>query len=157
MTPEQREQRAAHCRAIAGRGGQATYQAHGREHMARIGKRGFQVALELGWGEWLWQTTFRLTYEGRVGHPRPQPARTEQARADQRVRDEARRRYTPLGRCSWPGCGEPAQHRHHITGVRVPDANDHVVTYCLAHHTEAERAKRLQRRQGRQAGQSHGQ
>lgn len=156
MTPEQREQRAAHCRAIAGRGGQATYQAHGCEHMARIGKWGFQVALELGWGAWLWQTRFSLTYEARFGPPRPQPEQTERAREAGRVRAAARRRYTALGACSWPGCTEQAQHRHHLKGVRVHDANEHVVAYCLAHHTEAERAKRRQRRESRQAGNGEG-
>ena len=35
--------RAAHCRAIASKGGRATYERHGRRHMQRIGRRGWEV------------------------------------------------------------------------------------------------------------------
>lgn len=51
--------RAAHCRAIAAKGGQATAQKHGRRHMQRIGRRGWETttaryfaaspALHLAW------------------------------------------------------------------------------------------------------------
>jgi hypothetical protein len=138
MTPDER---AAHLRAIAGKGGRSTYRRYGREHFVTIGKRGFAVALELGWGDWLWRTKFNLTYEAIVGHPRP-TERSERTRASQRKRAEARRLYPQLGRCAWPGCTAQAEQRHHLKGVQVPDANDHVVGYCAAHHKQVERDKR---------------
>lgn len=43
MTPEER---AALCRRIASSGGKKTVERHGRDHMSKIGKRGFIAALE---------------------------------------------------------------------------------------------------------------
>jgi len=43
--------RAAHCRAIASKGGQTTHQRHGRAHMQAIGRRG-------------WETTTRRYFAG---------------------------------------------------------------------------------------------
>lgn len=41
-----KDERIAHLRAIASRGGKATVAKHGREHMSRIGKLGFIATLE---------------------------------------------------------------------------------------------------------------
>lgn len=38
--------RREHCRRIASRGGRATVARHGREHMQKIGRKGFEVTTE---------------------------------------------------------------------------------------------------------------
>jgi general stress protein YciG len=40
-----RDKRREHLRTIASKGGKSTVARHGREHMSRIGKKGFRAAL----------------------------------------------------------------------------------------------------------------
>ncbi len=75
--------RAAHCRRIAGSGGRATVQRHGRQHMSEIGRRGFQSTTEryfrneFDHKQWLasagahmyWRSTSLPMRYDRNGHP----------------------------------------------------------------------------------------
>lgn len=88
--------RAAHCRAIASKGGRTTYERHGRRHMQRIGRRGWETTtaryfaadplLHITWlttaGAYAYFShtglTMKYTREGRAVWPEelpPHPAR----------------------------------------------------------------------------------
>lgn len=43
MTTKKAFNRAEHCRRIASKGGRAVVAKHGREHMSRIGRKGFEA------------------------------------------------------------------------------------------------------------------
>jgi len=64
MTPEER---AAHCRRIAALGGRAHVAARGKEYMARIGRVGFQAAIDLGYGKYLATVVLRRGYYEKYG------------------------------------------------------------------------------------------
>jgi hypothetical protein len=88
MTPDERAQ---HCRRIASRGGRALVAKYGRDHMSRIGRRGFDVTTERHFGgdedehkRWLravgafvyWSSTgIRMKYDhaGRAVWPETKP------------------------------------------------------------------------------------
>jgi len=131
MTPQER---AAHCRRIGQLGGQATVKALGHTHMSTIGKRGFQAALDLGYGDYL-RTKLAPSYRAKFGHE----PRLGRNKAGDKARAQARRATPTLGRCAWPVCTAPATERHHVDGWQVsPDT----CGLCDAHHTDLERAYR---------------
>lgn len=138
------DQRNAHLRRIARLGGLATYAKYGSAYYSHIGKLGFRVTLELGWGPWL-RTRLAASYEAKFGTPLPAPplspserAQFEQLRADAAVRAAARRAHPrrSLGGCQWPGCRRHAQEIHHLRGVRAAGANapENLRFLCTDHH-----------------------
>jgi len=131
MTPDER---AAHCWRIGRLGGQATYRTLGQAHMSMIGKRGFQVALDLGYGDYL-LTKLAPSYRAKFGRD-PVAGRN---RDGDTARAQARRATPTLGRCSWRDCTAPATQRHHVDGWRV---SADTCGLCDAHHAEFERAYR---------------
>jgi len=131
MTPDER---AAHCRRIGQLGGQATYRMLGKTHMSAIGKRGFQAALDLGYGEYL-LPKLAPTYRAKFGRE-PIAGRN---RAGDAARAQARQEKPALGRCSWPACVAPATQRHHVDGWKSSPAT---CGFCAAHHAEFERQYR---------------
>ncbi len=162
MTPEER---AAHCQRIGHLGGQATVKTFGHTHMSAIGKRGFQAALDLGYGDylltkeplkinfpvWLPHSSVRGgTVAGSYFLTSPKLAPSYRAKfgrdpvvgrnpAGAAARAQARRDTPTLGRCSWHACTVPATQRHHVDGwTNGPDT----CGFCAAHHTAFERAYR---------------
>lgn len=136
--------RAAHCRRIATLGGQATLRLHGSEHFAAMGRHGFSVALQLGWGPWL-AGKLQASYIAKFGRPIVLgPAALAKARA----RAQARRIYGGMP-CDVPGCGERGQ-VHHVHGVEAGNGEHNIVVLCEAHHRELHRAARRSRRLARE-------
>ncbi len=131
MTPDER---AAHCRRIGQLGGQATYRTFGQAHMSAIGKRGFQVALDRGYGEYL-LTKLAPRYRAQFGRD---PVLGRNAAGD-KARAAARTATPTLGRCAWQGCTAQATERHHVDGWKASPAT---CGLCHAHHTQLERAYR---------------
>jgi hypothetical protein len=131
MTPEER---AAHCRRIGSLGGQATVKALGHTHMSMIGKKGFQAALDRGYGDYLLEK-LAPSYRAKFGKD-PTLGRN---RAGDKARAAARRETPALGRCAWPVCTAPATQRHHVDGWQV---SAETCGLCDAHHTDLERAYR---------------
>jgi len=131
MTPDER---AAHCRRIGRLGGQATYRMLGQAHMSAIGKRGFHVALDRGYGEYL-LTKLAPSYRAKFGRD-PVLGRNKEG---DKARTAARAAMPTLGRCAWLACTAPATQRHHVDGWKVsPDT----CGLCDAHHATLERAYR---------------
>jgi len=132
------EERAAHCRRIGVLGGRALVAARGKEHMARIGRVGFQAAIDLGYGKYPATVVLRTSYYEKYGRE-PHIKRNKEG-------DKARaRRATPeLGPCAWPdGCPHQAEERHHIDGWK---ASDETIGLCSDHHDALERAYRAARK-----------
>ncbi len=135
MTPEER---AAHCRRIGQVGGQATYRTLGHAHMSAIGKRGFQAALDLGYGDYLLEK-LAPSYRAKFGKE-PTLGRN---RAGDKARADAHRETPALGRCAWPVRTAPDTQRHHVDGWQVsPDT----CGLCDEHHRELERDYRAARK-----------
>ncbi len=131
MTPDER---AAHCRRIGQLGGQATYRTFGQAHMSAIGKRGFHVALDRGYGEYL-LTKLAPSYRAKFGRD-PVLGRNKEGDT---ARAAARAALPTLGRCAWLACTAQATERHHVDGWKLsPDT----CGLCDAHHTQLERAYR---------------
>jgi hypothetical protein len=141
MTPEER---AAHCRRIASLGGKRTVALHDTSHMSAIGRRGFAVAMALGWGPEL-AKKLAPSYEAKFGKPIVLGPQT-QARA--RIRAEARAIY---GGNPCEFCGAADTEVHHIHGLDVDNVNDDINIYVLCGpchrelHKMARRARRLAR------------
>lgn len=141
--------RVAHCRRIASAGGRALVAARGTAYMQEIGKRGFRVAVELGWGEVL-ADKLGDSYAAKFGKALVLPAA---AKEKARARARARRLYGGQ-LCDVPGCNEAGQ-VHHIQGFAAggdPNAGTNIEIHCAAHHKaihrerrRAHRAARLQR------------
>jgi len=131
MTPQER---AAHCRRIGSLGGQATVKTLGHTHMSMIGKKGFQAALDRGYGDYLLEK-LAPSYRAKFGRE----PRLGRNKAGDAARAVARRATPTLGRCSWPGCTAPATQRHHVDGWKSSPAT---CGFCAAHHAEFERAYR---------------
>lgn len=135
MTPQER---AALCRRIASSGGRSTLARHGTEHMAAIGRKGFAVAVELGWGPVLAEK-LSPGYAAKFGKPITlSPASLEKAR----IRAEARAIYAGMT-CDVPGCAAPGQ-VHHIHGLTGDEPNDglNISIRCEAHHRAIHRERR---------------
>ncbi len=131
MTPDER---AAHCRRIGQLGGQATFRTFGKTHMSAIGKRGFQVALDRGYGDYL-LTKLAPSYRAKFGRD-PVLGRNT---AGDKARADARKAAPTLGMCAWLDCTAQATQRHHVDGWKVsPDT----CGLCDTHHTQLERAYR---------------
>ncbi len=131
MTPEER---AAHCRRIGQAGGQATVKRFGHTHMSAIGKRGFQAALDLGYGDYLF-TKLAPSYRAKFGRE-PVAGRNP---AGDTARAAARAQRPALGRCSWPTCTASATQRHHVDGWKN---GPETCGFCAGHHAAFERAYR---------------
>jgi len=138
LSPEAHAARAAHCRRIASLGGQATLARRGKEHFAAIGKRGFQAALDLGYGAYL-LTKLAPSYRAKFGCD-PVVGRNM---AGAKARAQARRATPTLGACQWPDCTAPATERHHVDGWKV---SDDTTDLCIAHHDAFDRAYRATRK-----------
>ena len=138
LSPEAHATRAAHCRRIAGLGGQATVKARGTSWMSQIGKAGFQAALDLGYGEYL-LTKLAPSYRAKFG---TEPTLGRNTAGD-KARAQARRATPTLGVCQWPDCAAPATERHHVDGWKVSDATTGL---CAAHHDAFDRAYRATRK-----------
>jgi len=135
MTPQER---ATHCRRIGSLGGQATVKALGKTHMSTIGKKGFQAALDLGYGDYL-HTKLAPSYRAKFGRE-PQLGHNK---AGDKARAAARTATPTLGVCAWPVCTAPATQRHHVDGWQVsPDT----CGLCDEHHRELERDYRAARK-----------
>ena len=102
--------------------------------MSAIGKRGFQAALDLGYGEYL-LPKLAPTYRAKFGRD-PVAGRN---RDGDTARAKARQEKPALGLCSWPACAAPATQRHHVDGWKSSPAT---CGFCAAHHTAFERAYR---------------
>ena len=141
------EERAAHCRGIAALGGRRTLELYGAEHLSRIGKRGFRVALALGYGEVL-SRKLGPSYEAKFGraiHLSPQ------SREAGRIRAEARKR---LGRGPCEHCGTAGTQVHHRRGITDPEANAPANLQRLCgdcHRAEHRRGRAAYRRGGAHA------
>lgn len=134
------EERAAHCRRIGALGGRALVAARGREYMARIGRVGFQAAIDLGYGKYLADVVLRASYRAKFG---TDPHIKRNADGD-KARAKARKDKPELGPCAWPdGCSHRAEERHHVDGWK---ASDETIGLCSAHHDELERAYRAARK-----------
>ena len=138
LSPEAHAARAAHCRRIASLGGQATLARRGTEHFAAIGKRGFQAALDLGYGDYL-LTKLAPSYRAKFGTD-PVLGRN---RAGDTARAQARRATPTLGTCQWPDCTAPASERHHVDGWKV---SADTTGLCAGHHDAFDRAYRATRK-----------
>jgi len=138
--------RTAHCRRIAALGGRATLLAHGKAHMAAIGRNGFRVALALGWGPTL-AAKLQASYTAKFGR---QIVLGPCSLAKARVRADARRIYGGM-LCDVPGCLEGGQ-VHHVHGVEVGNGEHNIMVLCGAHHVELHRAARRSRRLARRGG-----
>jgi len=134
LSPEAHAARAAHCRRIASLGGQATVKARGASWMSAIGKRGFQTALDRGYGAYL-LTKLAPTYRAKFGCD-PVLGRNKEGDT---ARAQARRARPTLGVCQWPACTAPASERHHIDGWKASAAT---TALCNAHHRATEGACR---------------
>lgn len=134
--------RAAHCRRIAAVGGRRTVERHGTAHMAAIGKRGFAVAVALGWGPQL-AAKLAPSYRAKYGRdPVLGPVCLKKAR----LRAEARRIYGGMG-CDVPGCGLSGQVHHlHGLGIADPNAIDAISILCDGHHRARHKELRRARR-----------
>ncbi len=128
MTPQER---AAHCRRIGSLGGQATVKTLGHTHMSMIGKKGFQAALDRGYGDYLLEK-LAPSYRAKFGRE-PRLGRTK---AGDTARAHARQATPTLDRCAWPGCAVQATERHHVDGWKV---STDTCGLCAAHHTQLER------------------
>ena len=111
-------------------GGQATLARHGTEFYSRIGRVGFQRAIEAGWGAYL-LTKLGPSYRAKFGRD---PVLGHN-RAGDKARAQARRATPTLGVCAWLDCTAPATERHHIDGWQV---SAETCALCAAHHTELE-------------------
>ncbi len=131
MTPQER---AAHCRRIGSLGGQATVKTLGHTHMSMIGKKGFQAALDRGYGDYLLEK-LAPSYRAKFGRE----PRLGRNKASDTARSHARQATPTLGRCAWPGCAVQATERHHVDGWKV---SADTCGLCDAHHTQLERAYR---------------
>lgn len=137
LSPEAHAARAAHCRKIASLGGQATVKARGTSWMSEIGKRGFQAALDLGYGDYL-LTKLAPTYRAKFG-TEPTVGRNKEG---DKARAQARRATPTLGACQWPDCTAPARERHHVDGWKI---SADTTGLCTAHHDAFDRAYRATR------------
>ncbi len=115
-------------------GGQATFARYGTEHYSRIGRVGFQRAIEAGWGEYL-LAKLAPSYRAKFGRD-PVLGRNK---AGDTARAQARKATPTLGRCAWLGCTAPATERHHVDGWQV---SAETCGLCDAHHAELERSYR---------------
>ncbi len=106
--------------------------------MSAIGKRGFQAALDLGYGEYL-LTKLAPSYRAKFG-TEPTLGRN---RAGDTARAQARRATPTLGVCQWPDCTAPATERHHVDGWTV---SADTTGLCTAHHDAFDRAYRATRK-----------
>ncbi len=122
-------------------GGQATLARHGTEFYSRIGRVGFQRAIEAGWGEYL-LTKLGPSYRAKYGKD-PVLGRNT---AGDKARAQARRATPTLGCCAWQGCTAPATQRHHVDGWQV---SADTCGLCDEHHAALERAWRAALRRHR--------
>jgi guanyl-specific ribonuclease Sa len=127
MTPEQR---AAHCRSIASRGGKTTVERHGREHMSRIGKLGFQAAMASVGGHVLAQH-LGPSYEAKFGRPITRTLTRDEYREKQRIWREARKLFPDL---ECVECGAPHAQIHHRDGVLAGNDPANIEGRCPHHH-----------------------
>lgn len=144
MTPEERRD---HLRRIGSLGGKRTVEKHGRGHMQTIGRKGFQVAKNLGWGPQL-AAKLAPSYEAKFGRP---ITLSQESREHAAVRAEARKVYA--GRqCDRVGCDQPGQ-VHHIGSVDAenPNAVNNIAIYCAKHHRELHQHARQAHREARHA------
>ncbi|HUY97275.1 MAG TPA: HNH endonuclease signature motif containing protein [Verrucomicrobiae bacterium] len=139
-------ERAAHCRRIGALGGRRTLELYGTSYLSAIGKTGFRVALELGYGEVL-SHKLAGSYQAKFGREiRLSPQSKEAAR----IRAEARKRAA-AGPCV--RCGAGKTEVHHRRGISDPDANhpNNLVRLCsVCHRAEHRRRRAAHRQRGRQ-------
>jgi hypothetical protein len=112
--------------------------------MSAIGKRGFRVALELGYGEVL-ARKLGPAYLAKFGRPIVLgPASLEKSRR----RREARRTFGGAS-CDRLGCGRKGQVHHRLgLGVEDPNGEWNIQVLCSEHHIEEHRRIRRARRRG---------
>lgn len=140
------EERRAYLRELGGRGGRATLARHGTEHMARIGKVGFQVTKERYGGEFL-AKLLGESYERKFG--RRINLTTARNLLAERERAATRRAYPEPTACQ--SCGGPGQERHHLAGLGAGHGEGLVVWLCAGCHATIHRELRARGMSAREA------
>lgn len=138
--PTEPEKRHDYFVALGHLGGATVYKRYGREHMVALGKQGFATTLGRYGGEFVWlllRDSYLRKFPDRTG---PCHRATEEARAKDRLRAEARRLYPDPQPCA--DCGEPGTQRDHINGVLNGNAPDNVAWRCDRCHAAKTRAER---------------
>ncbi len=137
--------RRAYFAALGRAGGTATHTKLGTDHMVTLGKKGFEATLKRYGGDFVWRLLWRSYLQKFPDRTGPLRRTTEETRAKDRLRAQARRLYPDPQACAI--CGGPGQERHHIAGVLAGNDADNVQWLCSACHAVLSRA-------GRQAHQA---
>lgn len=141
-----KEERQAIARMGGQKGGPTTAARHGREHYSKIGKVGFQRALETIGGHTLYEILGK-SYRAKYGRDPVRLISKEELQRREQIRAEARRTI-PTVECvdTRKGACAGRLERDHVLGLHVEQPNAHVEVRCHEHHVgrhrEAMAAKR---------------